>query len=42
MNALDDEFQQYLKGIERYSGYTSSRDCGPVDNPMQLPRSIHQ
>ena len=23
--------------IERYS-----RDCGPVDNPMQLPRSIHQ
>ena len=23
--------------IERHS-----RDCGPVDNPMQLPRSIHQ
>ena len=39
MNASDDELEQYLNEL---NDIIPSRDCGPVDNPMQLPRSIHQ
>ena len=38
MNASDDKFEQYLNELNDIV----ERDCGPVDNPMQLPRSIHQ
>ena len=33
MNASDDEFEQHLNELNDIG----SRDCGPVDNPMQLP-----
>ena len=38
MNASDDEFEQHLNELNDIVAI----DCGPVDNPMQLPRSIHQ